>query len=193
MVSLLVSVIQIVGAGDLLGTGQADSEQFERLALQFRRSREHVERFASAMRLDSILDDRRQVGQQGLEAMDRFAGGSALGASLGAGLRRDLGGLHHRLPAGLHQLHDLFPEFLRIGLVPCLFVHCLSAPLTHQFSSMLPCSSHATSSVHQMGVTPDPPAPGTCTQSDIGPDALLRTRRSGRNRVGLPSEPGRGF
>ncbi len=38
-----------------------------------------------------------------------------------------------------------------------------------------------------------PPAPGTCTQSDIGPDALLRTRRSGRNRVGLPSEPGRGF
>ena len=38
--------------------------------------------------------------------------------------------------------------------VPCLFVHCLSAPLTHQFSSMLPCSSHATSSVHQMGVTP---------------------------------------
>ena len=45
------------------------------------------------MRLDAILDDRRQVGQQGLEAMDRFAGGSALGARLGAGLRRDLGGL----------------------------------------------------------------------------------------------------
>ena len=35
-----------------------------------------------------------------------------------------------------------------------MFVPCLSAPLTHQFSSMLPCSSHATSSVHQMGVTP---------------------------------------
>ena len=62
--------------------------------------------------------------------------------------------LRHRLPAGLHQLHDLFPEFLRIGLVSCLFVRCLSAPSTHQFSSMLPCSSHATSSVHEMGVTP---------------------------------------
>ena len=59
-----------------------------------------------------------------------------------------------QLIAVLRQLHDLFPEFLRIGLVPCLFVHCLSVPSTHQFSSMLPCSSHATSSVHEMGVTP---------------------------------------
>ena len=56
------------------------------------------------MRLDAILDDRRQVGQQGLEDMDRFAGGSALGARLGAGLRRDLGGLHHRLPRGLRRV-----------------------------------------------------------------------------------------
>ena len=36
--------------------------------------------------------------------MDRFAGGSALGARLGAGLRRDLRGLHHRGPRGLRRV-----------------------------------------------------------------------------------------
>ena len=52
------------------------------------------------MGLDAILDNRRQIGQQSLEAMDRFAGGSALGARL----RRDLRGLHHRGPRGLRRV-----------------------------------------------------------------------------------------
>src|SRR5512134_1722035 len=37
------------------------------------------------------------------------------------------------------------------------------------------------------------PARGSCCGSDTQPGGRSRTRRLGRDRVGLPSEPGRGF